>query len=149
MPHGVEPFHEVNSIQADFGNVEHRLSWDRSFPESVPTVSAQRKCHSLRGVRCQFPAKRKRHKAGAMVAQDRKRARRKRLSLRLAAAPSAIVVLCTASSGFRGISSARTACGGTCSVFHDRLTPQPHEPSRGKPVTCSRCWRATFSLCLS
>ena len=39
-----------------------------------------------------------------MVAQDRKRARRKRLSLRLAAAPSAIVVLCTASSGFRGIS---------------------------------------------
>ena len=61
--------------------------------------------------------------------QNRKRARRKRLSLRLVAVPSAIVALCTASSGFRGISSARTACGGTCSVFHDCLTSQPRKPT--------------------
>ena len=78
-------------------------------------VSAQRKCHSLRGVRGQFPAKRKRHKAGAMVAQDLKRARRKWLSVRLATAPSAIVVLCTASSVLRGFR------GGTSTIFNDPL----------------------------
>jgi len=29
----------------------------------------------------------------------------------------------TASSGFRGMSSARTACGGASSIFYDRLIP--------------------------